>query len=228
MDSNAVQVASHEIWPCCRAGAGVFPAVYRRGPGPRSVKTGLRAEAPPPPARPSRETASVKGYRRLCAQARFRLMRRGLQRSTSSARARFTHKPLISLAACMVIISPCFRNPTKNGAWNAPPTPSSTRLSTGRVDSLGRDDAPASGHAAKACPVKPAPERLCTAACAPVFPGEIAATRKPAPMFHAQTIDFKSPMRDHIFAIFPEPPVFRGVERAPHKAMHSVIHRVCG
>lgn len=47
-------------------------------------------------------------------------------------------------------------------------------------------------------------------------------------VFHAQVIDSKDSFRGHIFAIFTECPVFRGVERAPHTFMHMLIHSLCG
>lgn len=47
-------------------------------------------------------------------------------------------------------------------------------------------------------------------------------------LFHAQVIVFESMPLGHNFAIFPEAPIFQGVERVPHKTMHSVIHSGCG
>jgi hypothetical protein len=96
------------------------------------------------------------------------------------------------------------------------------------VDSSPRVDAVTCGDAANALAVKPGPEGLCTAACKAVFPGENSAKRQPLAVFHAQVIDFNGERHGHIFAMFSEAPVFRGVERMPHKAMHSVIHRLCG
>ena len=48
-DSKAMQVASHETRSCRRAGAAASFAVYMRGPGPMSVKTGRLDNAPPHP-----------------------------------------------------------------------------------------------------------------------------------------------------------------------------------
>lgn len=171
---------------------------------------------------------SVKGSGNDCAQARFWLDAHGLQQGISCARTGFTRKRLILLISTMVIISPSFRNPTKTGAWNAPHTPSSTRLSTGRVDSFARIDPTASGHAPKHRSVKPGPERLCTAACTPAFSRRNAPARRPHAVFHVQAIDLKCHSCGHNFAIFPEPPVFKGVERLPHKVMHILIHSLCG
>ena len=193
-----------------------------------------RSPGRPPPrqawgtSRHRPDDRSVKGLGNDCAQAGFWLDAHGLQQVISCARTGFTLKSMISLASRLVIICPSFRKPTKTGAWNPPPTPSSTRLSTGGVDSLAKDDAVASGHASKPRPVKSDPERLCTAACAAAFSRENGATLKPTPVFHAQAIDSKRHERGHIFAIFPEAPIFQGVERVSHKAMHSVIHSLCG
>ena len=133
----------------------------------------------------------VKGHGNDCAQARFRLGVHGLQSGISCAQTGFTPKLLILLMSRMVIISPFFRNPTKSGAWNAPHTPSSTRLSTGRVDSLARMNAVASGHGPNPSPVKPALKRLCTAACAAAFRHGNRTPLESILLFHTQAFDFK-------------------------------------
>lgn len=70
--------------------------------------------------------------------------------------------------------------------------------------------------------------RLCTAASRAGFSGDFAVRAVSIHVFHAQAIDFKSQPHGHIFAIFTESPVFRGVERVPHTLMHMLIHSLCG
>lgn len=46
--------------------------------------------------------------------------------------------------------------------------------------------------------------------------------------FHAQAIDFIENEHGHYFAMFSEPHENRGVERATHTFIHTLIHRLCG
>lgn len=224
-----MQVASHEIAICRRHGCGPI-----RSPGHRARCRFRRprrdlGESPP------RGVALVGGPERLSRPAEtlvhkraFRQPEHGLQGDNSCARMRFTPKPLIYIDFALVIFWPYSRKPTKSGAWNARPTPSCTHLSTGGVDSSDRDAAQVSGDARKRPPVKPDPMRLCTAASSRRFPGDFAVRPGSIHVFHAQAIDPKGPFHGHIFAIFTECPVFRGVERAPHTLMHMLIHSLCG
>lgn len=171
---------------------------------------------------------SVKRFQDDCAQAHFWLDAHGLRQSNSCAQTGFTANFMILLKSEMVIISPSFRNPTKTGAWNAPRTRSSTRLSTGCVDS--------SAHSMRwrlEMPESPRLSSLFASDCAQPhrqrrFRGECAQWLAWIALFHAQPIDSKSISCGHNFAIFPITHVFKGVERSPHKAMHSVIHSLCG
>lgn len=46
--------------------------------------------------------------------------------------------------------------------------------------------------------------------------------------FHAQAIDLIGRAHGHYFAMFSEPHENRGVERATHTFIHTLIHRLCG
>ena len=46
--------------------------------------------------------------------------------------------------------------------------------------------------------------------------------------FHAQVNDFIDIDPGHYLTIFPEPHENRGVERATHTFIHTLIHRPCG
>lgn len=225
-----MQCKSRRMRPRYAAGPGpaprIAPETGRASASP--VMTGLprrslsRAGAMANPGRLSR----VAG--RLVHKTRFRQPGRGVQGDSSCARTRSTPKSLIGMKLDMVIFWPSSGKAMKSGAWNARTTPSSTRLSTGCVDSRSRDNAQAPGDARMRPSVKPDSLRLCTAASPPRFSAVFAASAVSIHVFHAQVIDPKGLIRGHNFAMFSGWPGFRGVERMPHKAMHSVIHSLCG